>query len=105
MPSNGDGVYVKDYASILPACINSGTATFLYYATQTACNADTTGAGGNSGGSGTVSSRADSGSPVLFVTAVLLCSLAIYGGDAAININSSTSTCGDEVLTVIQATS
>src|SRR5437764_1246587 len=75
--------------------VNSKTATFRYYATQTACNADTTGAGGNSGGSGTVSSGSASCSTVHIISAGVLYWRAFYGGDAASNINSSTSTSAD----------
>src|SRR5213076_2499901 len=94
LPSNGDGVYVKDYASILPASVNSGTVTFRYYATQAACSADTNGTGGNA-----------CGSTVHFTSAGVFYWRAFYGGDAANHINASTSACGDEVLTVNQATS
>src|SRR5256885_155228 len=52
LPSNGDGVYVKDYASILPASVNNGTVAYRYYPTKAACTADTNGTGGNAGGSG-----------------------------------------------------
>jgi len=103
LPSNGDGVYVKDYASILPASVNSGTATFRYYATQTACNADLNGTGGGDGGSGTVSSGSAHGTAVQFISSGVFYWRAFYGGDAANNINASTSTCGDEVLTVQKA--
>ena len=105
LPSNGDGVYVKDYASILPASVNSGTVTFRYYATQAACSADTNGTGGNAGGSGAVSGGSASGSTVHFTSAGVFYWRAFYGGDAANHINASTSACGDEVLTVNQATS
>src|SRR5438445_471125 len=92
-----------DEASVLPASVNSGTATFRYYATQIACSADTTGAGGTSGGSGTVSSGSASGSTVHITSAGVLYWRAFYGGDTANNINASTSTCGDDVPTVQQS--
>src|SRR5919204_419645 len=74
-PNNGAsitvpvGAYVKDFASILPASVNSGTVIFRYYATQAACSADTNGSGGSSGGSGSVSSGSASGSVVQFNSA------------------------------------
>jgi hypothetical protein len=97
------GAYVTDYASILPASVNSGTVSFRYYGTQDACNADLTGSGGGDGGSGTVSSGSASGSAVQFTSSGVFYWKAFYGGDAANNINASASTCGDEVLTVQKA--
>jgi hypothetical protein len=105
-PNNGAsitvpvGAYVKDFASILPASVNSGTVIFRYYATQAACSADTNGSGGSSGGSGSVSSGSASGSVVQFNSAGVFYWRAFYSGDAANNINASSSACGDEVLTV-----
>ena len=87
LPANGSGTYVTDYA------------------TQAACSADTNGTGGNAGGSGAVSGGSASGSTVHFTSAGVFYWRAFYGGDAANHINASTSACGDEVLTVNQATS
>jgi hypothetical protein len=97
------GAYVKDYASIVPAGVNSGTVTFRYYATQAACSADSDGTGGSSGGSGIVSSGSASGSTVQFTSSGTFYWRAFYSGDANNDINASSSACGDEVLTVQKA--
>jgi hypothetical protein len=98
------GSYVTDYASITPSSVSSGTVIFRYYTGSTAladCQADTDGTGGSSGGSGTVSSGSANGSPVQFNSEGTIYWRAFYGGGT--NINSSSSSCADEVLTVQKA--
>ena len=51
LPSNGNGAYVTDYATVAPATA-TGTVAFRYYSTQAACTADTAFTGGTSAGSG-----------------------------------------------------
>ena len=92
------GAYVTDYASVTPSSISSGTVTFRYYENTADCTADTDGTGGASGGNGSVTSGAANGSAVQFNTAGTFYWRAFYSG--ATNINASSSSCSDEVLTV-----
>src|SRR5205814_1610186 len=105
LPSETDGGYVKHYASIKPASVNSGTVTCRYYAAQAASSANSNGTCGHAGGRGAVSGGSASGITVHVTSAGVFYWRAFYGGDAANHINASTSACGDEVLTVNQATS
>jgi hypothetical protein len=92
------GSYVTDYASVTPSSISSGTVTFRYYSSTADCTADTNGTGGSSGGSGNVTSGSAHGSAVQFNSAGTFYWRAFYSG--ATNINASSSSCSDEVLTV-----
>src|SRR5207248_6465 len=105
--NNGDpisinaGGYVTDYASVTPSSVSSGTVTFRYYSSSSACTAATDGTGGSSGGSGNVSSGSAHGSAVQFNSSGTFYWKAFYSG--ATNINASSSGC--EVLNVRQPTS
>src|SRR6185312_2778127 len=105
LQSNGDGVYVKDYASILPASVNSGTVSFRYYATQAACTADTTFTGGTSAGSGKTldaSGVAKSDSKLITTAGVTYWRAHFTGTNLSVDSDSG---CTHEILTANQATS
>jgi hypothetical protein len=104
--NNGDpisvdaGAYVTDVASLTPSD-SSGSVTFRYYASSTACTGDTNGTGGTGAGSNiAVSGGSATSSTVQFSTSGTFYWRAFFTG-TGISVSSS-STC--EVLNVRQPT-
>jgi hypothetical protein len=96
------GAWVNDVATVT-GNNPTGTVSFRYYSTSTACTADTTGTGGTDAGSGkTVTSGSATSDTKQFNTSGTYYWRAFFDGTGG--TSDSTSAC-DEILTVRQNTS
>jgi len=103
LPIGGAGTFVTDYATVAPPD-STGTVAFRFYASLSACNADTTFTAGTSAGSGKaldVNGVAKS-NPVHITSTGVTYWRAVFTGTGV--SASSDSGCNSEILTAVQAT-
>jgi hypothetical protein len=104
LPSNGDGVYVQDYATVAPSG-STGTVDFRYYSSLTDCQAATnTSEGGNDAGTGKTLTSDVAKSDVIHFTSLGTIYWRAFFQGGGISLNSS-SGCSEEILTLHQNTS
>jgi uncharacterized repeat protein (TIGR01451 family) len=103
LPVGGAGTHVTDYATVAPPG-STGTVAFRYYASLSACTADTNFNGGTSAGSGkTLDANSVAKSDSVHITTVgVTYWRAVFTGTG--NSGNSDSGCSFEILTAIQAT-
>lgn len=104
MPSNGEGVYVQDYATVAPSG-STGTVDFRYYSSSSACAlATNANEGGTDAGTGKTLTSDVAKSDIKHLTSIATLYWRAFFQGTGLSLPSS-SGCSEEILTLNQDTS